>query len=204
MSTSYPLLNSYLTLTCPLHLLRKVLTLCVLLFVFGSLNVWGETATLQISSGVTANGDLTDNQSNTWSVSSDGDYSSNNSYIQCGTNNKSVSYIRLTTSAYGSYNISKIQVWGTSKANSNVTAKVFIGSTKIGESESAYSSQNAGSGGTELSVTNTNGIKGDITIEISRPSSAKGAIYFNKLIVTYEEDDDPGTGETAVKNVPIF
>ena len=48
MSTSYPLLNSYLTLTCPLHPLRKVLTLCVLLFVLGSLNVWGETVTLTL------------------------------------------------------------------------------------------------------------------------------------------------------------
>ena len=128
----------------------------MLLFLLGSLNVWGatETATLQITSGVTANGNLTDDQGNTWAVESDGSYTSNNSYIQCGTNKANVQYIRLTTGAYSSYSISKIQVWGSSKAKTNVTAKIYIGSTKIGESSSAYSSQTASSGGTELSANN--------------------------------------------------
>lgn len=174
----------------------------MLLFLLGSLNVWGatETATLQITSGVTANGNLTDDQGNTWAVESDGSYTSNNSYIQCGTNKANVQYIRLTTGAYSSYSISKIQVWGTSKANTNVTAKIYIGSTKIGESSSAYSSQTASSGGTELSANNSTDEKGNITIEISRPSSATGAIYFNKLIVTY---DDGGSANPVLESIEI-
>ena len=180
----------------------KLFFTMLMLIAFNVGNVWGatETATLQITSGVTANGNLTDDQGNTWAVESDGSYTSNNSYIQCGTGTKSVQYIRLTTGAYSSYSISTIQVWGTSKANTNVTAKIYIGSTKIGESSSAYSSQTASSGGTELSANNSTDEKGNITIEISRPSSATGAIYFNKLIVTY---DDGGSADPVLESIVI-
>lgn len=163
---------------------RLLLTLLTLLAV-GSMNTWAETATLSISEGVTANGNLTDDKSNVWALSSDGVYTSNNSsYIQVGTNKKAVTYLKLTSSAFSSQNISKIQVWGTSKANTGVTVKISIGNKLLGTS-TAYTTQNALSGGSEFSVENTKNYTGDITIEISRPSSATGAIYFNKAIVTY-------------------
>ena len=163
---------------------RLLLTLLTLLAV-GSMNTWAETATLSISEGVTANGNLTDDKSNVWALSSDGVYTSNNSsYIQVGTNKKAVTYLKLTSSAFSSQNISKIQVWGTSKANTGVTVKISIGNKLLGTS-TAYTTQNASSGGSEFSVENTKNYTGDITIEISRPSSATGAIYFNKAIVTY-------------------
>jgi len=170
----------------------KLFFACLLMAVLSIGQVWAgtATATLQISSGVTANGNLTDDASNTWAVSSDGSYTSNNSYIQCGTNKANVSYIRLTTSAFSSKKITKVQVWGTSKANTNVSAKVIIGSVTIGTS-SVYTTQNASSGGTEFSVDNTNEETGELTIEISRASAATGAIYFNKAIVTYEDGGDP-------------
>lgn len=163
---------------------RLLLTLLTLLVV-GNMNTWAETATLSISEGVTANGNLTDDKSNVWALSSDGVYTSNNSsYIQVGTNKKAVTYLKLTSSAFSSQNISKIQVWGTSKANTGVTVKISIGNKLLGTS-TAYTTQNASSGGSEFSVENTKNYTGDITIEISRPSSATGAIYFNKAIVTY-------------------
>ena len=149
--------------------------------------VWGQsTATLQITSSVTSQGNLTDDRSNSWAFTTDGELTASNSYIQAGTNKKEVSYIRLTTSAFSSKKITKVQVWGTSKANTNVSAKVIIGTTTIGTS-SVYTSQTASSGGTEFSVNNTNEVTGDLTIEISRASSATGAIYFNKAIVTYDD-----------------
>lgn len=162
---------------------RLLLTILTLLVV-GSMNTWAETATLSISKGVTANGNLTDDKSNVWALSSDGVYTSNSSYIQVGTGKKAVTYLKLTSSAFSSQNISKIQVWGTSKANTGVTVKISIGNKLLGTS-TAYTTQNASSGGSEFSVENTKNYTGDITIEISRPSSAKGAIYFNKAIVTY-------------------
>lgn len=168
---------------------------CILL----SINqVWAEEATLSISSNFTSNGNLNDSQSNAWAITSDGSYTNSNSYIQVGTNSKEVTYIKLSTSAYATKSISKIQVWGTSKANTDVTAKISIGGHQIGKSSSAYSTQNAASGGTELLATNTNGYSGDILIEISRPKSATGAIYFNKLIVTYTDGTGSGSTKTAV------
>lgn len=161
--------------------------------------VKADSATLQITSAVTADGNITDNSGNTWAVSSDGSYTSNSTYIQVGTNKAAVSYLRLVTSAFSTYTISQVQVWGTSKANTNVTPKVIIGSTTIGTG-SAYTTQNAAGGGTEYSVSNSGGITGDLTIEISRPSSATGAIYFNKAIVTYSSSSTPVLSSPA----PIF
>lgn len=147
---------------------------------------WAETVTLSITKAVTQNGNLTDSGKNTWALTSDGNYQSNNSYIQVGTNTKQVSYIKLSTSSFSQKKVTKIQVWGTSKANSKVTAKVSIGDNLLGTSD-VYTDQNAGSGGTEFAVENTKNYSGNITIEISRPSSANGAIYFNKAIITYED-----------------
>ncbi|MBQ3355334.1 MAG: InlB B-repeat-containing protein [Bacteroidales bacterium] len=155
--------------------------------IVGYSSAFGQTtATLQITSPVTSTGNLTDNSSNTWVFNTDGTLTSNSSYIQAGTNKSEVSYITLETSAYSSKKITRVQVWGTSKANTNVSAKVIIGSTTIGTSD-VYTTQNAGSGGTEYSVYNTNSVAGNLKLEISRPSSSTGAIYFNKAIVTYLE-----------------
>ena len=166
-------------------------------------NAWGETATLSISSGVTSNGTLTDGGGGSWSLTSDGSYTSNKAYIQVGTNSKAVSYLKLSTSSYSSKKIEKIQVWGTSKANTNVTIKVYIGGNKLGES-SKFTSQTADAGGTEFAVENTNDYTGDILIEISRPSSAKGAIYFNKAVITYyEAGETPDVIVKTLKSIAV-
>ena len=173
-----------------------MLLLCIL--VGGVCSAWGdETTTLEIKSSVTSAGDLTDNSGNTWAFATDGTLTGNTAYIQAGTNKSEVSYIRLSTSAFASKKITKVQVWGTSKANTNVSAKVIIGTTTIGTSN-VYTTQNASSGGTEFSINNTDEVTGNLTIEISRPSSATGAIYFNKAIVTYEEAGGGGGSDPSI------
>lgn len=144
-------------------------------------------ATLDITSTVTeSNIKLKDDKDNSWLFTTDGSLTGNTAYIQAGTGTKSVTYVKLVSTGLSSKTIKKIQLWGTSKANSNVSPKVIIGNTTIGTG-SVYTTQNASSGGTEFSVENTNNVVGEVTLEISRPSSAKGAIYFNKAIITYVE-----------------
>lgn len=145
-----------------------------------------KTATLAISKSITSQGTLTDDKGNSWTFTTDGDLTGNTTYIQAGTNKKTVSYIKLQSSAYSTVKITKIQLWGTSKANSSVSPKIGIGSSTIGTGN-VYTAQNAASGGSEFSVENSSGATGDILLEISRPSKATGAIYFNKAIITYEE-----------------
>ena len=148
----------------------------------------GETiATLAITSTVTSsNFTLTDDRENSWTFTTDGELTGNTSYIQAGTNKKSVTYVKLVSTGLSSKKIKKIQLWGTSKANSDVTPKIIIGNTTIGTG-SAYTTQNASAGGTEFSIDNTNEVAGEVTLEISRPSTSTGAIYFNKAVITYVE-----------------
>lgn len=144
------------------------------------------TATLSITKSVTSSGiTLTDNQNNSWTFTTDGQLTNNNSYIQAGTKNKAVSYVKLVSSGLSGKKIKSIELWGTAKANTNVTPKIIIGSTTLGEG-SVYTTQNAANGGSQFKVENTENLSGEITLEISRPSSATGAIYFNKAIIIYE------------------
>ena len=179
---------------------RYYLFTIIMLLTLGVGNAWAETATLSISSGVTANSQLTDNVQGKWDVTSDGTYTSNKSYIQVGTNKTTVSYLKLSSTSYSTKKIEKIQVWATSKASTKVTTKVYVGGNLLGTS-SAYTSQTAASGGTEFSVTNPNNYTGDILIEISRPSAANGAIYFNKAIVTYTE---AGSTQPTLSSIEIL
>lgn len=143
------------------------------------------TATLAISSGVTSNGTLKDDKGNSWSLTAVTEgWTSSNSYIHIGSNKKAATSITLTTSAYSSVDIKEIHVWAAAKASSNVTTKISIDGTLLGTS--AVLGNTIDSGGTEFSITNTDNKSGDITVEISRPSSATGAIYFKKLEVVYE------------------
>lgn len=144
------------------------------------------TATLAISSGVTANGTLTDDKGNEWTLTAVcAGWTSSNSYIHIGSNSKAATSITLTTSDYNSVDIKEIHVWAAAKASTNVTTKISIDGNLLGTSEVLGNTIN--SGGTEFSITNSTNESGDITVEISRPSSANGAIYFKKLEVIYED-----------------
>lgn len=177
--------------------LRFLKAMFVMLLVMFASTAWGEEAILSVSSAFTSNGTLADDKNNTWNITSDGSYTGNSNYIQVGTNKSNVSYLKLSSNGYTEKAISKIQVWATSKASTNVTTKVSIGNNLLGTSE-VYTTQNATSGGTEFSVENNNNYSGEILIEISRPSSAAGAIYFNKLIVTYTDG-----GGTVITPSPL-
>ncbi len=144
------------------------------------------TATLSISSAVTESGKvLTDDQNNSWTFTSDAEaFGSSDSYIQAGSNKKKVSYIKLVSDSFSGKKVKSIELWGTAKSNTNVKPKILIG-TSLDEG-SVYTSQNADAGGSQFKVEYTNGITGEITLEISRESQATGAIYFNKAIIVYE------------------
>lgn len=144
------------------------------------------TATLAISSGVTSNTTLTDDKGNSWSLTAvTNGWNSNSGYIHIGSNSKAATSITLTTSAYSSVDIKEIHVWAAAKASTNVTTKISIDGTLLGTS--SVLGNTISSGGTEYSITNTTNESGDISVVISRPSSANGAIYFKKLEVVYED-----------------
>ena len=91
--------------------------------------------------------------------------------------------IRPTTTVVS---IKEIHVWAAAKASTNVTTKISIDGTLLGTSEVLANTIN--SGGTEYSITNSSNKSGDdITVVISRPSAANGAIYFKKLEIIYED-----------------
>ena len=152
------------------------------------------TATLAISGTITEPSNfpynLTDDKNNTWSLSAvykNNAWITNNvtDFILVGSNSKGATSITLSSSAYNSKKIKEIHVWAAAKANSGVTTKISIDNEELGES--AVLTNTISTGGTEFSVTNSSNKTGTIKIEISRPSSQNGAIYFKKLTVIYED-----------------
>lgn len=126
---------------------------------------------------------LSDNQGNSWVFTSDAaGFTSSQKYVHAGSNSKTVSHITFTSNIK---NVKSVTVNAAAKANSNASIKVYIGSTLIGTSSVLGATQD--SGGTAFTVDNTNNISGALKIVVSRPSSAKGALYFNSANVTYAE-----------------
>ena len=111
-----------------------------------------ETGTLTFSSTTTP---VNDSQNKSWSITYTGNNftydSTGDGCLKIGTNSVAATSLSVTTSGYSTVTITKIQVWATSKANTNVSAKVYIDNNLLGTS-SAYTSQTANSGGTEFSV----------------------------------------------------
>ena len=136
------------------------------------------TATLQITSGVTSDGNLTDDNSKTWALSADAaGWTSHANYIHVGSGSKTAKSISLESSGYSDVTIKEVHVWAAAKASSGVTTKISIDGNLLGTSPELGNT--AESGGTEYYVTNTNSYSGTINVEISRESSTKAAIYFN-------------------------
>lgn len=123
----------------------------------------------------------TDDQDNNWTFTSDAaGFTSSNSYVHAGSNSKTVSHLTFESTIE---NVTSVTVNAAAKANTNVTIKVYIGSTLIGTSNELGTTQ--ASGGTAFTVENTVNATGALKIVVSRPSSAKGAIYFNQAVVNY-------------------
>ena len=126
---------------------------------------------------------LSDDQGNSWVFTSDAaGFTSSQKYVHAGSNSKAVSHITFTSNIE---NVKSVTVNAAAKAKSNASIKVYIGSTLIGTSSVLGATQD--SGGTAFTVNNTNNISGALKIVVSRPSSAKGALYFNSANVTYAE-----------------
>ncbi|MBO5882014.1 MAG: BACON domain-containing protein, partial [Alistipes sp.] len=123
----------------------------------------------------------TDDQNNSWAITTDATYfGTTNGYIQVGSNNSPASHLTLASDID---DVKTVTVYAAAKASTSATIKVYIGETLIGTS--SVLGNTIGSGGTEFTVENTNNISGKLTIKVSRPSSAKGALYFKKAEVTY-------------------
>ena len=85
----------------------------------------GETTAVLAPRSVTAVADQTDDQDNTWTMASDAEgFTSNASYVHAGSGSKNVSYLRFTTSAYSSFTISSIELYGAAAASSGATLKI--------------------------------------------------------------------------------
>ncbi|MBR0301660.1 MAG: bacterial Ig-like domain-containing protein, partial [Bacilli bacterium] len=132
---------------------------------------------------VTSVADKDDDNGKTWAMASDAQgFTSNSSYVHAGSGSKTVSYLRFSTTAYNSNTIKSISLYGAAAANSSATLKIYVGGTLKEESE--VLGNNASSGGTELTWTNTDSSSGEIKVEVSRSSATKKALYFNQVIVT--------------------
>lgn len=124
---------------------------------------------------------FTDDQGNNWTFTSDAaGFTSSTSYVHAGSNSKAVSHITFESTIE---DVTSVTVNAAAKANTNVTIKVYIGSTLIGTSNVLGATQ--GNGGTAFTVENTQNATGTLKIVVSRPSSVKGAIYFNQAVVNY-------------------
>lgn len=124
---------------------------------------------------------FTDDQGNNWTFTSDAaGFTSSTSYVHAGSNSKAVSHITFESTIE---NVTSVTVNAAAKNNTNVTIKVYIGSTLIGTSNVLGATQN--DGGTAFTVENTQNATGALKIVVSRPSSVKGAIYFNQAVVNY-------------------
>lgn len=139
-------------------------------------------ATIAPRSVTASGGSYTDDQGNTWVLTSDAaGFTSNNSYVHAGSGSKKVSHITMSSTIT---NVKTVTVTAASAKNSNVTIKVYIDDTLIGES--AILSNTQTSGGTEFTVSNTSNVEGALKVVVSRPTSTTGAIYFMQAEVTYE------------------
>lgn len=150
-------------------------------------------------SGVT----LTDNEGHEFTFTSDAaSLTKKEAYIHGGSNSKNVSYLKLESSAFSNYSILKIELWGTSKANTSAYAEVSINGTSLGTS-GVYTSNTVDTGGTKFEVENTNELSGNITLEIKRPSLSTGALYINKVVVYYTDPAESGTQHIANTNIDV-
>lgn len=133
------------------------------------------TSTLIFSTKCGGSGTADDGTS--WTVTSDGTESTFDSDrgIHYGTNNAAVQYIKLTTSSI-SGTITRIVV--NASAASTATVSVKVGNAAFGgEAQTLTSSAN--------DYTFDGSASGEIEVTVTKPSSAKKALYVKSVIVTY-------------------
>lgn len=160
--------------------LKTVLTLLCLIIGLGS--AWGDTATLTFTGACGGSG--TDNQGNTWTVTSDADESTYDSTkgIHYGTGKKSVSHLTLTCSAITG-NITKIVVNASGASGTSAKLSATVGGNNFGTQEQSLTASNA-------AYTFSGSASGEIEIKASQTSATK-ALYVKSIEVTYTTSTTP-------------
>lgn len=159
-------------------------------------NVWAEVSTLTFTAA--ANGSGTADDGVEWTVTSDGSESNFDSGkgIHYGTSGAAVQYIRLSTSGI-TETITKVEVNASTASGVSATVGVKVGTTdfKVENSDDITKSLTA----TATNYTFTGSASGEIVVTVTKPSSAKKAIYCKSIAVTYST----GGNETAVETIEL-
>ena len=135
----------------------------------------GNTSTLTFTKACGGSGTADDGVA--WTVTSDGTESTFDSDrgIHYGTNSAAVQYIKLTTSGI-SGTITKVVV--NASAASTATASVTVGGSAFGGDAQSLTSSAA-------NYTFNGSASGEIIVTVTKPSSAKKALYVKSVVVTY-------------------
>ncbi|MBO5553065.1 MAG: Ig-like domain-containing protein [Paludibacteraceae bacterium] len=174
----------------------KLFLSLLMLFAFSLGNVWAEVSTLTFTAA--ANGSGTADDGVEWTVTSDGSESNFDSGkgIHYGTSGAAVQYIRLSTSGI-TETITKVEVNASTASGVSATVGVKVGTTdfKVENSDDITKSLTA----TATNYTFTGSASGEIVVTVTKPSSAKKAIYCKSIAVTYST----GGNETAVETIEL-
>ena len=137
---------------------------------------------------VSSNGNtISDDAGATWTFNTDASNATlQSSAIQTGSNSVACSYQRWTTSDYSSVTISSIVVGGAS-TNSSASATVSINGTNLGDAQALSSTAS------NYTFTNTNSLKGEVIVTLSRDSSAKKNIKITSLTINYSAGNKTAT-----------
>lgn len=190
---------------------KRYYLLLTILFTLGVGSMWGETANLTFTAACGGNG--TDDQDNAWTITSDGAESSfdNTKGIHYGTSKAAVQYIKLSTSDI-SGTITSVKVNASTASGVSATVAVKVGTsnfTSNGQTTATLST-------TATDYTFTGSASGEILVTITKPSSAKNALYCKSVEVTYtsssggntggdsgDDSGDAGSGECTWKEIKI-
>lgn len=155
-----------------------MLLLCAL--IIGSVSsAWGETKTSTLTFAAKCNGSGTADDGASWTVTSDGSESTfeSDKGIHYGTSKAAVQYIKLTTSGI-SGTITQIVVNASTASDVSATASVTVGGSAFGGDAQSLST-------TATDYTFTGSASGEIIVTVTKPSSAKKALYVKSVVVTY-------------------
>lgn len=143
----------------------------------------GESVTSDLTFTAACGGSGTADDGKAWTVTSDGSESSfdQNRGIHYGTSSAAVQYIKLTSTAF-SGTITQIVVQASTASDVSATVSIKIGGNAFGGNAQSLTSSNA-------PYTFEGEVSADtIEVLITKPSSAKKAIYCMGIAVTYSDE----------------
>ena len=158
----------------------KLALLCLMAFVTwgGNYCIAQETASL-VFTKAPENGKATDTKNMTWSVSSDGAFFGCEKVkgLHYGSGKKTVSFIKVSTSAYAEAVITKIVVNASTANGVEAKVKCEVGGAAFGV-EKKLTSSNA-------PYTFEGSASGNILVSVYKASKETGALYIKSIEITY-------------------